>query len=59
MKRMTPVIHTSLENFDFDTPHLIEVVHSMVAVEIVRLEECENCVDLPGGWPQQIIGLQV
>ena len=38
---------------------LLQVVHSKVAVEIVHLEECMKIFYLRGGWPQQMIGLQV
>ena len=31
----------------------------MVAFEIDHIEECRNSVYLPGGWPQQVIGLPV
>ena len=53
---MTPTILKSLDNFDFATPGLIEFVHSMVAAEIVHFE---NVAYVSGGWPQQVIGLQV
>ena len=47
MKKMTHAIHISLDNLDFATPGLIEVVRSMVVVEIVHLQKCRNCVYLP------------
>ena len=59
VKKMTPAIRISLDSSDFSIPGLLEVVRLMVSVEIVHLEECRNVVYLPGGWPQQMIGLQV
>ena len=59
MKKMTPAIHIFLDNADSSIPGLLQVVHSFFVVDIVHLEDCMNMFDLPGGKPQQMIGLQV
>ena len=51
MKKRTPANHITLDSADSSIPGLLQVVHSMVAVEIVHLEECRNIFYLPGGWP--------
>ena len=47
MKKRTPANHITLDSADSSIPGLLQVVHSMVAVEIVHLEECRNIFYLP------------